>query len=364
MKTDVTKLSQEIKQLPPNEMADLFDHMSQDILSMTNQGQTQSVSNSGYLAACSKSLEQASTEILRFAQSQQTNNNEQNTMNNKNPKRLKRISIAQDTLATIERGHYKNQHEQVVDLNASVNSCLQQTKLLTPEQLEDLNPTLPSYESTQIEVVNETTLEGAKRLRDQQAFERIGILNFASAKNAGGGFLGGSQAQEESIARSSALYASLQKCPEYYDYHRKTNKSLLYSDHMIYSPDCPVFKLDSGELLAEPYSVDIITSAAPNRGALARNQPDAIADLDSVFIKRIRLMLKLAVAQGCDALVLGAWGCGVFCNEPEDVAAWFAEQLSGDGEFANSFKHISFSIPEDPRVAKNNLSFQQAFLLS
>jgi len=191
--------------------------------------------------------------------------------------------------------------------------------------------------------------------------QRIGALNLASAKTAGRGFLSGSQAQEESLARNSALYPSLQKCPQYYAYHRQQNKSLLYSDHMIYSPDCPVFRLDNGELLDEPYCIDFITSAAPNRGALARNQPSALSEVEVVFTGRIRAVLNLAVAKGCDALVLGAWGCGVFGNPPESVATWFADQLSGEGEFAQSFRHITFSIPEDPRVAENNLSFQHAF---
>jgi uncharacterized protein (TIGR02452 family) len=63
-----------------------------------------------------------------------------------------------------------------------------------------------------IEVVNETTLQGIAALHEEGA-ERIGALNFASAKNPGGGFLNGSEAREESLARSSALYASLQQVP-------------------------------------------------------------------------------------------------------------------------------------------------------
>ncbi len=311
--------------------------------------------------ACSKHLEQASREILWFAQTQQADNNKENTMNNKNPKRLKRVQIAQDTLSIIKRCQYQSPQGETVDLQADIDRCLQHTQLLTPKQLSELAPALPVYETRQIEVVNETSLEGAKRLHDQQRFQRIGVLNFASAKNAGGGFLGGSQAQEESLARSSALYASLQQCPEYYDYHRKQNKSLLYSDHMIYSPDCPVFRHDNGELLAAPYKIDFITSPAPNYGAVARQQPESLAQLEQAFVQRLRAVLNLAVQQGCDALVLGAWGCGVFANRPQSVAGWFADQLSEKGEFAKSFRHISFSIPEDPRVAENNLSFQRAF---
>ena len=283
-------------------------------------------------------------------------------MNNKNPKRLKRVQIAQDTLSIIKRGQYQHSQSGTVDLRADIDECVKQTQLFTPEQLADLKPALPIYENSQIEIVNETSLEGAKRLHEQQTFQRIGVLNFASAKNAGGGFLGGSQAQEESLARSSALYASLQECPEYYNYHRRQNKSLLYSNYMIYTKDCPIFRHDNGELLSEQYKIDFITSAAPNCGALTRQQPESLAQLEAVFVNRIRAVLNLALQQGCDALVLGAWGCGVFANQPQSVANWFADQLTGDGEFAKSFQHISFSIPENPRVAENNLSFQRAFI--
>jgi len=360
MTSDILKLSQAIKQLPPVQLADLFDLVSGNILSMANQGIIKNAQNSGYLTACSKHLEQASREILQFAQTQQADDNKENTMNNKNPKRLERVQVAQDTLNIIKQGHYQHPQAGTVNLQLEIDRCTEQTQLFTPKQLADLKPVPPTHQNTQIEVINETTLAGAKRLYDQQTFQRIGVLNFASAKNAGGGFLGGSQAQEESLARSSALYASLQRCPEYYDYHRRQNKSLLYSDHMIYTPGCPVFKQDSGELLASPYQVDFITSPAPNYGATARNQPDALAQLKTVFIKRIRTVLTLAAHQGCDALILGAWGCGVFANRPQSVAEWFAEQLVKEGEFAQSFRHISFSIPEDSRAPKNSLSFQQA----
>ena len=358
MDYDTNQLSQTISRLPPAQMADLLEAMGTNVLSQANQYLNQSTCNGGHLTACSKHLEQASREILRFAQYQQIDHKKENEMNN-NTKRLQRVQIAQDTLSILKQGYYQHEQSGRVGLQNDIETCIRYTRLFTPQQLANLKPELPVQSDTQIEVMNETTLEGARRLHQSGEYARIGVLNFASAKNAGGGFLGGSQAQEESLARSSAIYASLQECPQYYDYHRRQNKSLLYSDHMIYSPQCPVFRLDNGELLDEPYKVDFITSPAPNRGALARNQPGALVQLADVFSGRIHAMLKLAAEQRCDALVLGAWGCGVFGNQPQTVASWFADQLSGEGEFAHCFRHVSFSIPEDPKAAVNNPSFRR-----
>ena len=270
-----------------------------------------------------------------------------------------RRGIASDTINILENGSYQTANGEV-SIQSELEHCIDQTRLFTPDDLQSLRVESQAID-TQIEVVNETSLEGAKRLYDSAIFKRILVLNFASAKNAGGGFLRGAQAQEESLARSSGLFPSLEKCSDYYRYHRTQNKSLLYSDHMIYSPDCPVFKDDGGALLGAPYRVDFITSPAPNRGALTRNDPKALGQLEAVFTQRIQYMLRLAASQQADALVLGAWGCGVFGNQPEQVADLFANELLGDGEFAKTFRHISFSIPENPKLAANTTAFEKHF---
>lgn len=272
-----------------------------------------------------------------------------------------RVRIADDTVNILENGYY-DYRSQRVSIQPALEKCLRDTRLFTPDELAQL--TMPQEQGeteTRFEVVNETTLQGAQRLRTANPSARIGVLNFASAKNPGGGFLRGSQAQEESLARSSGLYASLQQCPAYYAYHRKQNKSLLYSDHIIYSPDCPVFKDDDGAYLATPYQVDFITSAAPNRGALTRNQPNDLPKLEAAFAQRIQRMLTLAATQGCEVLVLGAWGCGVFANDPYEVARLFAAELLDNGAFVNRFRHISFSIPDNPKMTGNTDAFQQQF---
>ncbi len=156
--------------------------------------------------------------------------------------RTERARVAQETLEIVRRGAYTASSGTTVSIAELVTSCVQATVFYPPEQTAALRVRqrdLPGAESrARIEVRNETTLAAILRLSPHGA---VAALNFASAKNAGGGFLGGSEAQEESLARSSALYEALQHAPEYYRLHRE-GRSTLYTDAMILSPGCPVFR--------------------------------------------------------------------------------------------------------------------------
>lgn len=277
---------------------------------------------------------------------------------------MNRMAIAQDTLKILDAGYYDSPTGQRVDINQDLNACLAQTKYYDPDSLSTLEQKVlsstPKFSTTEFEVRNETTLIGSKRMAQSQQFHKIGVLNFASAKNPGGGFIKGAQAQEESLARSSALYKSLLKCPEYYEYHR-SHKSLLYSDRIIYSPGCPIFRNDDGTLLEQPYCVDFITSPAPNAGAIWRNQPKDGSRISDVLYSRGAKVLSLAVYQGCDALVLGAWGCGVFQNEPSMVAQMFAVFLLPNGQFWGQFKKVLFSVLDSTQQKRIITEFQNRF---
>src|SRR6185437_10556724 len=106
-------------------------------------------------------------------------------------------------------------------------------------------------------------------LRDEGA-DRVLALNFASARHPGGGFLKGSQAQEESLARASGLYACIAPLRGMYDANHRF-RSCLYTDHLIYSPDVPVFRADNDSLLDHPYPVSFVTAPAVNAGAVRTN---------------------------------------------------------------------------------------------
>ena len=133
--------------------------------------------------------------------------------------RNERRALAESTLEIIETGHYTVGNIEH-DIQPQLDTMLSGTRYYAADSLlsQWKSPTSTSRFSreraTEISIVEISTLEGATILSSvpysspEEPRRRIGVLNFASAKHPGGGFRGGSQAQEESIARSSTLYKS------------------------------------------------------------------------------------------------------------------------------------------------------------
>lgn len=239
-----------------------------------------------------------------------------------------------ETVELLDRGYYEVDEVRVdigVPLAMAVLNTVEYTNRDDPPEL----PQSPGHQ-TAIDVRNETTLAAAARLAAEHS---VAVLNFASAKNPGGGFLNGSRAQEESLAMSSGLYPCLLG-REMYDYHRPTRGGM-YTPWAIYSPGVPVIRNDDGELLAEPYEVGFITSPAVNAGVVLDRDRSLRSEVTEQMRLRIERVLRIAAHHQHDALVLGAWGCGVFRNDPEVVARLFATRLR---ELDGMFRAVTFAV--------------------
>lgn len=268
--------------------------------------------------------------------------------------RNKRKHIAEESLQIIADGRYTNSQRTDVCIRALLDKSKQGTRLFRPADLLELD--LPTGEfDTQIQIRNETTFAGARALVEAGATE-VCSLNFASAKNPGGGFLGGSQAQEEALCRASGLYDTLLAAPEYYEFHR-AGGSALYSHHMIYSPDVPVFRNDEDELIDDPWCTSVITSPAVNAGALRRNDPELVGRIGSEMEDRIDHVMTVAACMGHRNLVLGAWGCGVFQNDPIQIAGLFASLLNSK-RFRGVFQRVRFSVLDNTKGLATFAAFE------
>ncbi|MEL7532482.1 MAG: TIGR02452 family protein [Bacteroidota bacterium] len=265
-----------------------------------------------------------------------------------------RIRIIEETLAILQQGTYQNRQGQAVNLGEAQRQAVESSRAWLPEELATLSNQVFEAKTaqTQFEVRNETTFEASLRAH-QAGAKHIGALNFASARNPGGGVLRGTKAQEEDLARASGLYPCLAQMEDHFQYHRR-HKLGLYSDRMIYSPAVPVFRDAADQLLEDWYPVSIITSAAANVSSLRQNNPERLPDVAAVMRVRTQKVLALAAYHHIDTLILGAWGCGVFKQEPVDMAGYFAELLI-EGAFKNVFPKVIFAVldrtPEERFVA-------------
>ena len=240
----------------------------------------------------------------------------------------------------------------IVDFAAEQQAAEAGTKLYVPEELANLSDrlTVNNQNKLTIEVTDETTQVAAHRLVTQENCSDLVLLNFASAKNPGGGFLSGAKAQEEDLARCSGLYSCLQTQSTYYEVNRAC-ESLLYTDHIIYSPKVPWFKTRSrGQLLEDIFLASVITALAPNAGEVLRRDPTAKKDIAIALSRRAKYVLTVARDNGHRSLLLGAWGCGVFRNDPYTVANAFGIWLHSP-EFAGCFDRVVFAI-YDPTKEK------------
>jgi uncharacterized protein (TIGR02452 family) len=269
---------------------------------------------------------------------------------------MKRSSAAQhgrETLQILKAGQYRTPTGESVDIRDRLQRAVAATCTYPP----DLPLPVPSFptRNTHFEVVNESTLAAARRLVVMG--HRTVALNFASAKNPGGGFLGGARAQEESLARSSGLYACIEGNPMY-AFHRAQHDPL-YTNYAIYSPDVPVFREDDGTLFAPPFCCAFITSPAVNVTALRAAHSVSQPVVREAMRERIDKVLTIAALHEHQALVLGAWGCGVFGNDCAEIAELFHTALLG--QFRGAFAHVVFAILDWSAEQKFLGPFQRAF---
>ncbi|GAA0408496.1 TIGR02452 family protein [Acrocarpospora corrugata] len=266
--------------------------------------------------------------------------------------------IAAVNAQIVAEGEYRTDDGVLVVVGSAVEAAVAGTVSYSPDGFLDApRPTVGLR--TSFQVTGENSLQAARRLH-LVGGGRIAVLNFASARNPGGGYFGGAKAQEEDLCRNALLYPCLLRAPDYYEAHR-ASADLLYSHRVIWSPDVPVHRGDDGRLLREPYPVSFLTSPAPNAGQALRRDPGLRERIRGALHQRAERVLAVAAHHGARRLVLGAWGCGVFRNDPREVAEAFHVHLTVGGAFAEVFERVVFAVWDRSEDSVNRAAFGERF---
>lgn len=251
--------------------------------------------------------------------------------------RINRIKVANDWLDLIN-----------CKLSDETERCISNTIIYPPVITPSADFSHPV--DTDFMVVETTTVDAIFKFNNPD--EKMTVLNFASYKNPGGGYTEGSLAQEESLCAASNLYPILKafKDDYYADNAKNVNRSL-YRNNLLYTPGVSFFDTtkynNSRAIQNAPVLCDVITCAAPNAKAAKKQHKVSQVEINSAMAERCMRILYVAHENKTDVLVLGAFGCGVFGNNPTDVARIFGLLLV-NGVFMDCFKKVIFAIPRSP----------------
>ena len=263
----------------------------------------------------------------------------------------KRIEIFEDTY------HF---YQQNPVLRQAVQESLAK-QFFVPANQVLANDQQPRYSQDALIVLSDKrTFQAAMQYPDK----KVAVLNFASATNPGGGVVGGSNAQEECLCRTSTLYANLtdrEMMIAFYQPHRQQLRSgqmdFTYNDDLIYTPDVVIFKSDTAFPTTLPehhwQKVDVITCAPNLNYGSQMILPDELAQIHE---NRCRKILAVAQAQNVEVMILGAFGCGAFGNPPEIVAKGMIRAIQ---DFSKAFQTIEFAIYCPPYDQRNQIAFQK-----
>lgn len=261
------------------------------------------------------------------------------------------IQTAAQTIAICQAGTYTTPSGTAVNIASSIDEALASAQIVA---LDDVT-NLPRQADTkpEITVTAMTTLDAAEKLARQPG-HRPTVLVFASARHPGGGFQNGAMAQEEDIAYRSTLFTALAAQTSYYADSINNLNGTLYFDKALHIKSLCTIR-DGEYELCLPWKYDAVIAPAPNRGS-AITKGISEGAISAAMKRRIDLVLRTMAINGDKDIVLGAFGCGVFKNRPDKVAALFKAALH---ELGPHFNHVLFAIPGS--TSPNYQAFAKAF---
>ncbi len=206
--------------------------------------------------------------------------------------------------------------------------------------------------SSKIELIATDTITATIQAHKNNPNSRIAILNFASYKNPGGGFMNNMYAQEEAICYCTNLFYEL---VNYSDWYKHPLNNGLYDNKSILSHNIAVVASERGNLLPpdEVFYIDVLTCAAPNLSSVLTYRPSLKEVAENISRDRVAYVMDIFANNHYDTIILGAFGCGVFKNDPNVIASAFKTYINNNSD---KFKNIIFAIPD--KTSKNYQTFK------
>jgi uncharacterized protein (TIGR02452 family) len=267
------------------------------------------------------------------------------------------------------KGRGKGKHGRKGELPTLPEVIVHMSALLTlpPEDQEALSSCIPFEYTTAnpapallgtgsfttiFGTVERDSFEAATALLDQ-GWPTLAVLNMANEHNCGGAWCQKPGSQEEDLLRCSSLPLSLwprrlrsdHRMPEFDD--RLPRKETIYpfpEAAVVYSPNVLVLRSRDGKPYAsqDQRMVAVVSSAA-------QDLRDWKSHYKGPFDRRltrekVRSHLWAAAKHGHTALVLGAFGCGAFKNDADEITKIYMQLLGPGGEFDGRFGVVVFAI--------------------
>ena len=218
------------------------------------------------------------------------------------------------------------------DIEAAVESA----KIYEDGDGRELELGEPRFEETQAVVVWEPLARAIER-----AAGKVCVLDPANFTRPGGNYLGGGWSPEEQICAESNLFPVLEGLKgSYHDANRQATRGGLNSDRAVYLTDI-VFTTEG-----VTKKRDVLVMAPVNRRfALENHRSEAECDMD--LANRVEAIMRIAAANEVDTLVLHAFGCGFFENDPKVVAELFKSWVDAN---PGQIERVVFAIAGGPSL--------------
>lgn len=252
-----------------------------------------------------------------------------------------------------ERATLAQQHVEMVKTKYSgaIETSIRRAQIYTRKPEQEVKTSSFFTQTVPQVVVAQDSVTAVLNAARNHPNKKIVVLNFASYKNPGGAFLRGSRAQEESLCHESTLYPVLARFEEqYYVPNRQNLNRALYTDRALYTPEIIFMREDQSAI------VDVLTCAAPNLRTAAKYNLVSAEENVKTLEKRIAFIFQILASQHVKIFIAGAFGCGVFGQDPAVVAHIFKKYAK---EIPTDLEQIIYAVPQDRSM--NLMHFQNCF---